>query len=156
MSTQTAPKDRIRASWLFAYSLPGLPIAAMGLPIAVYLPPFYAVEVGLGWFAVGAIFAAARFFDVVLDPIMGVLTDRTKTRWGRRRVWMVAAVPIMVIAAYLVFIPPAGVSSMFVVAALVMLYVGWTMLTVTHLAWGGELTGDYHERSRITASREAA
>ncbi len=156
MATQTAPKDRIKASWLFAYSLPGLPIAAMGLPLAVYLPPFYAVDIGLGWFAAGAIFAVARFFDVFLDPVMGVISDRTKSRWGRRRVWMVAAVPIMVLAAYLVFSPPQGVSWPFVVASMVLLYVGWTMLTIAHLAWGGELTDDYHDRSRVTASREAA
>ena len=156
MASVTAPKDRVKASWLFAYALPGLPIAAMGLPLAVHLPNFYAVDVGLGYFVAGAIFAAARFFDVFLDPIMGVVSDRTKTRWGRRRVWMVASVPIMSIAAYLVFVPPQGVTWPFVVSSMVLLYVGWTMLTITHLAWGGELTDDYHERSRVTASREAA
>lgn len=152
----TQPKDRIKASSLFAYSLPGLPIAAMGLPLAVHLPSFYAEDIGLGWLAAGTIFAAARFFDVFLDPIMGVVSDRTKSSWGRRRVWMIASVPIMAIAAYLVFSPSPGASWVSVVASVVLLFVGWTMLTITHLAWGGELTDDYHERSRVTASREAA
>ena len=84
MSSPTAKSDRVKASWLFAYALPGLPIAALGLPLAVHLPNFYAVEVGLGYFAAGAIFFAARFVDVFLDPIMGVVSDRTRTRWGRR------------------------------------------------------------------------
>ena len=61
MSSPTAPKDRVKASWLFAYSLPGLPIAAMGLPLAVHLPNFYAVEVGLGYFVGGAIFLTSSF-----------------------------------------------------------------------------------------------
>ena len=156
MTSARAPKDRVRASWLFAYALPGLPIAAMGLPLAVHLPNFYAVDVGLGYFAAGAIFFAARFLDVFMDPIMGVVSDHTRTRWGRRRVWMVASVPIMAIAAWLVFMPAQGVTWFFVVASFIFLFVGWTMLTITHLAWGGELTGDYHERSRVTASREAA
>lgn len=156
MTTQTAPKDRIKASWLFAYSLPGLPIAAMGLPLAVHLPPFYAEDIGLGWFAVGLIFGAARFLDVFLDPIVGVWSDRTKSSWGRRRVWMIASVPVMAIASYLVFSPVPGASWQYVVATIVLLFLGWTMLTITHLAWGGELTDDYHERSRVTASREAA
>lgn len=156
MATQTAPKDRLKASWLFAYSLPGLPIAAMGLPLAVHLPPFYAEDIGLGWVAVGLIFGAARFFDVFLDPIVGVWSDRTKSSWGRRRVWMIASVPVMAIASYLVFSPTPGASWQYVIATIVMLYLGWTMLTITHLAWGGELTDDYHERSRVTASREAA
>lgn len=156
MASPTAPKDRIKASWLFAYSLPGLPIAAMGLPLAVHLPNFYAVDVGLGYFVAGAIFFAARFLDVFLDPVMGVVSDRTQSRWGRRRLWMVASVPIMAFAAYLVFMPPIGISWPFAVASFILLFIGWTMLTITHLAWGGELTGDYHERSRVTASREAA
>lgn len=156
MASPTAPKDRIKASWLFAYALPGLPIAAMGLPLAVHLPNFYAVDVGLGYFVAGAIFFAARFLDVFLDPIMGVVSDRTQSRWGRRRLWMVASVPIMAVAALLVFMPAPGISWPFAVASFILLFIGWTMLTITHLAWGGELTGDYHERSRVTASREAA
>lgn len=156
MTTPTAPKDRIKASWLFAYSLPGLPIAAMGLPLAVHLPPFYAEDIGIGWVAVGIIFGAARFLDVFLDPIVGVWSDRTKSTWGRRRVWMIASVPVMVLGSYLVFSPTPGASWQVVIATIVLLYLGWTMLTITHLAWGGELTDDYHERSRVTASREAA
>ena len=118
MATQTAPKDRIKASWLLAYSLPGLPIAALGLPLAVHLPNFYAVEVGLGYAVVGWIFGAARFFDVFLDPVMGVVSDSVRTRWGRRRIWMVLSIPIMLLASVLVFMPSPGVSATYVVAGL--------------------------------------
>ena len=156
MANPANPHDRVRPFWLLAYSLPGLPLAAMTLPLAVHLPPFYAVEIGLGWMAAGIIFGAIRFLDVFLDPIMGVLSDRTQTRWGRRRIWMVAAVPIMSVASFLVFMPSPGVTWPFVVSSIVLLFVGWTMLSIAHLAWGSELSGNYHERSRITASREGA
>lgn len=156
MASPTAPKDRVRFSWLLAYSLPGLPIAALGLPIAVHLPNFYAVEVGLGYGAVGIIFGLARFFDVFLDPVMGVVSDGVRTPWGRRRIWMVLSIPIMVAAAVMVFMPQPGVSFAYAIGALIFLYVGWTMLTISHLALGGELTSDYHERSRVTAAREVA
>jgi Na+/melibiose symporter-like transporter len=156
MTGQPSPQDRVKTSWLLAYSLPGLPLAAMTLPLAVHLPPFYAVEIGLGWMVTGIIFGAVRFLDVFLDPVMGVMSDRTRTRWGRRRVWMVASIPIMCFASFMVFMPDPGVSWSYVVAAIVILFVGWTMLSIVHLAWGSELSGDYHERSRITASREGA
>lgn len=156
MASPTAAKDRVKGSWLLAYSLPGLPIAALGLPLAVHLPNFYAVEVGLGYAVVGWIFGAARFFDVFLDPVMGVVSDSVRTRWGRRRLWMVLSVPIMILASVLVFMPSPGVSATFVTAAMIFLFVGWTMLTISHLALGGELTSDYHERSRVTGAREAA
>lgn len=149
-------QSRLKTSWLLAYALPGAPIAAMGLPLAVYLPAFYAEDVGLGAIAAGTVFMLTRFVDIFLDPIMGVLSDRTRTRWGRRRIWMLASVPIMCIAAWLVFMPAKGTSFETAFLSVFFLFVGWTMLTITHLAWGGELTGDYHERARITAAREAA
>lgn len=156
MSESSSKRQRLPISTLAAYSLPGAPIAAMGLPLAVYLPPFYAEEVGLGAIAAGTVFMFTRFLDIFLDPLMGVLSDRTRTPWGRRRVWMIASVPIMVTAAWLVFMPARGTSFEIALASIFLLFVGWTMLTITHLAWGGELTLDYHERARVTASREAA
>ena len=75
---------------LVAFSSPAFALAALGLPIVVALPPLYA-ELGLGLTAVGTIFMAARFFDVVTDPAFGVLGDRFNTRWGRRGPAMVLA-----------------------------------------------------------------
>lgn len=156
MADNASGTNRVKPFWLLAYSLPGLPLAAMTLPLAVHLPPFYAVDVGLGWLVTGIIFGAIRFLDVFLDPLMGVLSDRTKTRWGRRRIWMVISVPIMCFASFLVFMPEVGVTWPYVVSSMIVLFIGWTMLSIVHLAWGSELSGDYHERSKITASREAA
>jgi glycoside/pentoside/hexuronide:cation symporter, GPH family len=156
MSRPTKPEDRLKLSWLLAYSLPGAPIAALGLPIAVHLPAFYASEIGLGWAAVGTLFALARIWDLALDPLMGVISDKWRTPWGRRRVWMVLAIPVMIIPCFWVFMPEKGTDFWTLLYAVIIFYIGWTMLTITHLAWGGELTPDYHERSRITASREAA
>lgn len=156
MARQTKPEDRLKLSWLVAYSLPGAPIAALGLPIAVHLPDFYAKEIGLGWGAVGTLFMVARLWDLILDPAMGIISDKWRTPWGRRKPWMVLAIPVMLIPCFWVFMPTPGTSFMTLLYALVVFYVGWTMLTITHLAWGGELSADYHERSRLTASREAA
>lgn len=156
MARQTKPEDRLKTSWLFAYALPGAPIAALGLPIAVHLPDFYAKDIGLGWAAVGTLFMLARIWDMLTDPIMGIVSDKWRTRWGRRRVWMVVAVPFMLVPCFWVFMPTPGTSFWTLFAAIFVFYVGWTMLTITHLAWGGELSPDYHERSRVTAWREAA
>jgi Na+/melibiose symporter-like transporter len=156
MTDVTTAKDRVKPFWLFAYSLPGLPVAAMSLPLAVYLPPFYESDVGLGNLTVGIIFGATRFLDVFLDPIMGVLSDRTQTRWGRRKIWMALAVPVMCLASLLVFMPQPGATWPSVVASIFLLFVGYTMLSIAHLAWGSELSSDYHERSKVTASREFA
>lgn len=141
---------------LFAFASPAVPIAAMGLPIAVYLPPFYAGEMGLGLSLVGAIFMITRFWDVFTDPVLGVVSDHYKTRWGRRRHWIVLAVPVMLLATWMLFMPEAPVSGAYLLTWMVILYIGWTLLTLSHMSWGAELTPDYHERSLVQGWREGA
>ncbi len=155
MSEKSAPSGRLSWARLLAFSGPAIPIAAVGLPISVYLPHFYAEEMGLGLAAVGTVFFFARMWDVVTDPLMGVLSDRFPSRWGRRRHWLVLCVPLMMLSAYMVFIPSAPVSSFYLVFWMFFLYIGYTMLTISHLAWAAELSDDYNERSRIQGYREA-
>jgi Na+/melibiose symporter-like transporter len=145
---------------LLAYALPALPIAAVGAPLAIYLPPFYATEMGLGLTAVGTVMMAARFWDLFTDPLMGVLSDKLPSRWGRRRHWMVAALPLLLVSAFLVMFPGWFVGEQatvpYLLGSLFLLYIGYTMLPISHLAWGAELSPGYHERSRIQGWREFA
>ncbi len=156
--SRSASTDRteLTRSKLFAFALPAAPIAAMGLPLAVHLPPFYAGSLGLGLSVVGGIFLLARFWDVFTDPVLGILSDRFPSRWGRRRHWIVAAVPIMLVAVVMVFLPVGDVSGAYLLFWLFVLYVGWTLLTLSHMSWGAELTPDYHDRSRVHGAREMA
>ncbi|ABS64219.1 major facilitator superfamily MFS_1 [Parvibaculum lavamentivorans DS-1] len=141
---------------LFAFALPAAPISAMGLPLVVHLPPFYAGSLGLGLTVVGTIFMLARFWDVFTDPVLGILSDKFETRWGRRRHWIVLSVPIMLLSVYMIFMPPVAVTAFYLIFWLFVLYVGWTLLTISHMSWGAELTPDYHERSRVQGAREVA
>jgi len=141
---------------LLAFASPAAPIAAMGLPIAVYLPPFYATEMGLGLATVGWVFMFARFWDVFTDPVLGLLSDKYRTRWGRRRHWIVASLPVMLIATYMLFIPTAPVTATYLLGWMIILYIGWTLLTLSHMSWGAELTPDYNERSLVQGWREGA
>lgn len=152
--TNDPQRERLTTATLLAYAAPAAPISAMGLPIAVYLPPFYAGEVGLGLSLVGSIFMLARFWDVVTDPILGILSDRFWTRWGRRRHWIVVGTPIIMVAAYKVFIPETPVSGSYLLGWMLVLYVGYTLLTISHLSWGAELSPDYNQRSRVQGWRE--
>lgn len=141
---------------LLAFALPAAPISAMGLPLVVHLPPFYAGSLGLGLTVVGTIFMLARFWDVFTDPVLGIVSDKFETRWGRRRHWIVLAVPIMMLSVVMIFMPPGGVSAVYLIFWLFVLYVGWTLITISHMSWGAELTPDYHERTRVHGAREVA
>jgi GPH family glycoside/pentoside/hexuronide:cation symporter len=81
-----------RSSWtLAAFAAPCLPLAALGLPLVVYLPEYYVSDLGLSLSVVGAAFLLVRLADIILDPILGGVMDRTRTRsagsgpgWRRR------------------------------------------------------------------------
>ena len=138
-----------------AYSGIAAPMAAMGMPISVYLPRFYSEGMGLSLLTVGAIFTIARVWDVITDPLMGVLIDKFDTRWGRRKHWVALSVPILVISVWMVFMPnPESVTAFYLFFWLILLYIGYTMLAISHQSWGAELSQSYDDRSRLFGWRE--
>ncbi|NIJ43529.1 Na+/melibiose symporter-like transporter [Parvibaculum indicum] len=146
-------KNRVTRGQIFAFGLPSIPISALGLPIVVYLPPFYA-ELGLSLTVVGTVFMFARFWDVFTDPVLGMVSDRFPSRWGRRRHWIVASIPLLMIPTLAIFMPPESVSWVYLAGWMVVLYIGWTLITISHMSWGAELSPDYDERSTIQGMRE--
>jgi len=147
--------DRLSPPRLLAYGALGFPLAALNLPLYVYLPPFYAKELGLGLATVGTVLFAARLLDTVTDPLIGELGDRIPTRFGRRRPWLVAACPLLLIATVMLFVPAADVGAAYLFVWTSLAYLAWTLMILPYAAWGAELSDDYHERSRIAGAREA-
>ena len=76
----------ISRSRLWIYGSFGLPLAVLGYPLGVWLPRAYDTYIGIDTFAVGAVISIAALFDALTDPVMGYVSDRYRTRWGRRRV----------------------------------------------------------------------
>lgn len=140
---------------LVAYGAATLPLAISGLPLAIYIPPFYAQELGLDLTTVGVVLMLARVADVIIDPITGILSDRLSTRIGRRRPWVLVGTPIMMIGTWKLFVPPPNPSAWYLLGWVFVLYLGWSFLAIPYGAWGAELSTSYHERSRITGVREA-
>lgn len=137
-----------------AYGLPALPIAAFSVPIYIYIPPFYAQELGIGMAAIGTVLTLARIIDALSWPVIGVLSDRINSRWGRRKPWIALSAPFILVAAIMLCIPPPGSGSLYLFIWSVVIYLASSALTLPHSAWGAELSGDYHERSHIVAWRE--
>ncbi|MBA4012958.1 MAG: sodium:melibiose symporter [Phenylobacterium sp.] len=148
----TAPA-RLPAWRLAVFAALAIPLAGAGLPLAVYLPPYYAQDLGLGLGAVGLIFMLSRAWDAVTDPLVGVLSDRTRSRFGRRKPWIAAGAPLFALATAAIFAPRLfGVErpgAAWLSVWLVVFYVGWTMIQIPVSAWAGQLAAQYHERSRV-------
>lgn len=134
---------------LAAFAGPGLPIGAVGLPMIVYLPPYYAGALGLDLAVVGLVFFLVRAIDLPLDPLLGHWMDRTRSRFGRYRPWLIAGGVTLAAGVWLVFMAEPGLSAFAAFCFLMVLYLGYSLTAVSQLGWGSTLSHDYHDRSRI-------
>jgi len=142
-----------------AYGLLGLPLAFVALPLYVILPNYYAKEFGVPLAVLGAILLGARFFDAVIDPLLGRLSDRLFARSANAvlQAGVLAAV-VLAIGFSLLFFPQVTQPNALIAWASVMLvvtYAAYSFLSVSHQSWGAMLGGNEAERSRIVAWREA-
>ncbi|MEL7463777.1 MAG: MFS transporter [Pseudomonadota bacterium] len=137
-----------------AYAAPALPLAALYFPIYVYLAQFYAADRDVSLAALGILFIAVRLVDAFSDPLMGYVSDRFETRFGRRKIWIALSVPLIALSCWMVMVPPADAGFGHVALWLTMLTLSWTVALTPYFAWGAELSGDYGERAAITGWRE--
>ncbi len=116
---------------------------------------YYQQILGLSGSLAGTAVAIAIFFDAISDPLIGSISDRFRSRWGRRHPFMIAAPIPLVLSIFLIFNPPASV-----VTSQMMLFVWFTVFTICmrtfvtffaipHLAMGAELSTDYIERTNV-------
>jgi len=144
-------------SWtqLLAYGVTGLPLAALGLPLYVYLPAFYTEGLAVGAAVVGAALLVARLLDVVTDPLAGWLSDRWPRGRARRKGLVLLGVPLLLLGVEQLFRPTAPVDGIYLAWWAIVAYLGWTLVAIPYTAWGAELTDDYHGRTTVSATREA-
>ncbi len=145
-----------KLSWakLLVYAAPAMPLGMLGLPLLVILPNFWAGPMGMNLATVGLVLTSVRVLDAVIDPTVGRLSDMSRLRWGRRKPFIAAAIPIAVIGAVGLFFPISGAGALWLFVFNALVTWGWTLLSLPYWAWGAELSDDYQERQRITSFRE--
>ncbi len=150
MDASVGPASRnLPVRVLAPFSMAAMPVASLVIPLAVYLPNYFATHIGLSLAAVGLSFTVVRFIDIALDSLIGISINATDTRFGRFRPWMAAGAPMIMIAAYMLFMATPGISIFYLIGWLLILYAGFSMLTVGHSAWAAALVPEYHQRSRV-------
>ena len=140
---------KVELSRILAFSVPSLALAGLGLPFVIQLPPHYTNYVGISLGVVGALFMAARLFDVIIDLVIGILMDQTKTKIGRFTPWLLAGSIPMSIFSWFLFMAKPGVSPWYLAISLFGAYVTFSIGTLAQLGVGNSLSKDYHERSKI-------
>ena len=107
-----------------ALCAPSCSMAAVAIALGVYYAPYAAAQMGVSLAAVGAIFGLVRLLDVPFDPFLGMIMDRTKTPIGRYRPWILIGAPVLMLAIYMLFDPPAGMSEGYLLTWLLVFYMG--------------------------------
>ena len=150
----TAPEDRISIKQKSAYAV-GMfvnNLQAAALPAMVVI-----LNLGLGMdpVLVGIIGFVPRIFDAISDPMMGYISDNTRTKWGRRRPYILIGAILAGIIFALMWQLPLGHSESFYfwvfMTASIFFFLAYTVYATPFVAFGYEMTPDYHERTRLHA-----
>ena len=138
--------------WLrvLAYGALGLPLAFAALPIYVHVPRLYAEVTSLGLASLGGALLLARLLDALIDPWLGRLSDRVASR----RALIAGALPLLAGGLWLLLRPPAEAGGVWLIGALTLTTLGFSLASIAYQAWGAELAGDLSGRARLAASRE--
>ncbi len=121
------------------------------------IAPFYNIILGINPAILGTILMLARIWDAVTDPVAGVWSDNHRSRWGRRRPFLVGGGVASALTFPLIWFVPADASDAFagayLLVSLLVFYSAFTVFCVPYTAVAMEITPDYAERTRITATR---
>jgi len=126
---------------------------APGLLLLIYMTDTLAIPSTLAGIAV----FTPKLWDVVTDPVMGFVSDCTRTRWGRRRPYLLAGSILMWVAFSLLFIAPEFESTISTFLYVMLIYLfctsAYTVYVVPYMAMPAEMTDDIHERTTIISFR---
>ena len=157
--TPEAAEERVAWSTIFVYNLPTVGVGFMFFLVGLQLMKFSTDVLLISPAVMGTIFGVSRIWDAVSDPVAGYLSDRTRSRMGRRRPWLLASALPIGIVYIMVWSPPAGLGPNALIAWMAVGVIGFysamTIFVVPHTSLGAELTTGYHERSRVFGVRHA-
>ncbi len=156
--TQTPSRDRKISTWeIIAFAAPAAPLLALSLPTIIFIPPYFASHLGIPLWAVSAIFFGVRIADIIIDPSLGGLQDRTQHPWGRRRFWLsISCLPLMALIWFVFIGMWPGISVAIVALAVFLLYLVYASAMLAHLGWAGELVPTYHGRTHVLGTVQLA
>ncbi len=143
---------------VLSYALPAATVALVIVSVSMYLPNYYTDELGVSAGLLSWVFLAGRVWDAVTDPLIGYVSDRTRSRWGRRRPYILAAALPLWAVFWLIWSPSGSLSPNGVFVHLMVCYLAlFTFLTVfniPYVALGMELTPSYDDRTRVFGVRQ--
>jgi len=153
----TKPADHVGFSNKLLYGSGMIGYALLIQGYMQFYNPVFNDTLGLDPVMIGWVIAICRLWDAVTDPLMGNITDNTRSRFGRRRPWIALGALLCAISFITIWWFPAGQSSNFyfvwLLVTSLIFYVAFTIYSVPYIALGMEISPDYHERGSVMAIR---
>ena len=153
------PTAAVKLKTMILYGLPPVGAGYMFCIVSLYVMKFSTDVLLIAPAVMGLIFGISRFWDAISDPLVGYLSDKTNSRWGRRRPWLFWSVIPVFVSFWMVTAPPESLTGMLLIlwmgAGVILFYSAQTMFIVPHMSLGAELSDDYHERNKIFGARHA-
>ena len=150
--------ERLPLGTIAVYSMPPLGLGFMFMLVSLLLLKFSTDVLLIAPAAMGTIFMVSRLWDAVSDPLAGYFSDRTSSRFGRRRPFMAASALPIGLTFWMMWSPPASLEGGMLVAwmavAVLGFYSAMTLMIVPHTSLGAELTTSYHDRTRVFGVRQ--
>lgn len=136
-----------------AYAMPAVATQFVIAPFGAVLPGVYVMHFGISAAVVGIALMAMRIADAVTDPLVGVLSDRTRSRIGSRKPWLIGGAILTAIAGCFALGPTGQPSIWYLIGWGSLFYLGWTMIEIPHAAWGAEISRDQNRRTSLFFAR---
>ena len=155
MSTTTLPGGS-RRRLMVAYGLGDAGTGLAATQLGFYLFPFFTCAAGLPAFIAGSLLTVIKVWDAINDPLIGWMSDHTRSRWGPRIPWMLgAALPLGISLAAMWWVPEGDdlQRTLYYSVMAILLMTAYTSVNLPYAALSTELTGDTAIRTRLNAAR---
>ena len=148
--------DRLTLKTCLGFSVGTVGVSIMLNAVTAYYPAFMSTVMGQSPEVAGFLLMASKLFDALIDLAVGTMSDRTRSRWGRRKPWLLAGGILSAASFLMIFSPPAlseGAITAYMVAALLLYSLAYSLFNVPYMALPAELTDGFHERTRLISWR---
>ncbi len=134
---------------ILGYSAMMWPLVMAAASLPNFLPGYYSLSLGLPLAAIGIATMIGRLADIASDVTVSWLSDNTRSRFGRRRPWVVLGTPLFLFSMWRLFRPPATVTELETVLLMVCFFWCWTAVLIPYMTQASEITSNNASRNRI-------